>query len=125
MTSSPAWITAPSSNAVTIGRKRSGVNRSLNTVSTAAFTRFSAIWASRPSSRDSISILPIIDAGSASRSLMRGATSFSPWRSARRVALATITSWFVMVNRTDTPDRWLMCGLDRARWDSVATISVM
>src|SRR3546814_1468672 len=54
-----------------MGRKRSGVKRSLKTVSTAAFTRFSAIWASRPSSSASISILPIIDAGSASRSLTR------------------------------------------------------
>ncbi len=118
-------MTAPSSNEVTMGRKRSGVKRSLKTVSTAALTRFSAMSPSRPSSSDSISILPIIDAGSASRSLTRGATSFSPWRRARRAALATITSWLVMVKRTETPERWLMCGLERARCDKVATISVM
>ena len=101
------------------------MKRSLNTVSTAALTRFSTICSSRPSSSDSISTLPIVDAGSASRSLTRGATSRSPWRSARRAALATSVSWFDTVRRTDTPERWLMCGLCRARCESVATISVM
>jgi hypothetical protein len=41
------------------------------------------------------------------------------------MALATSTSWLATVSRTDTPERWLMWALSRARWLSVATISVM
>ena len=42
---------------------------------------------------------------------MRGTTSVSPWRRARRVALATSVSVLDTVRRTDTPERWLTCGL--------------
>ena len=50
---------------------------------------------------------------------MRGTTTSSPSRSARRTALATIVSWFVTERRTDTPERWLMCGLWRASCENV------
>ena len=56
---------------------------------------------------------------------MRGTTSVSPWRRARRVALATRTSMLATVRRTDTPEAWFTWGLSRARWVRVATISAM
>ena len=83
------------------------------------------IWPSRPSSRVSISILPEVEEARASRSVMRGTTSVSPRRSARRVALATSTSMLATVRRTDTPEDWFTWGLSRASWESVATTSAM
>ena len=56
---------------------------------------------------------------------MRGTTSDSPTRSARRNAFATIVSWFETLSRTETPERWLMCGLCRASWLTVAMISLI
>ena len=119
------WATTPSSNAVITSRSLSGDRRCLNTASTAPLSMFSMIWPSRPSSRLSISILPAVDAASASRSQMRGTTSRSPERRARRTALAASTSLFDTLRRTDTPERWFTWLLWRARWENSATTSSM
>ena len=78
--SSPVCTIEPSSNDATIGPSRSGRTRARNTSSTAAFMMRSSTWPSRPSSSVSISILPDVDAASASRSETRGTTSRSPLR---------------------------------------------
>ena len=70
---------------------------------------------SRPSSSDSISILPDVDAAIAPRSHTRGTTSVSPARNARRNALAASTSLLLTDKRTDTPLRWFTWLLERAR----------
>ena len=80
------------SNDATIGPSFSGRTRARNTSRTAAFMMRSSTWPSRPSSSVSISILPVVDDASASRSETRGTTSRSPLISARRVAFATNVS---------------------------------
>ena len=115
-TSSPVWATAPSSKAAITSRVCSGATRALNTVSTAPLTRLSKIAPSRPSSSDSISILPPELAASASRSSIRGTTTRSPERSPRRSALAPTISWLVTDSRTLTPLRWLTWVLALASW---------
>ena len=119
------WTTLPSPKLATTSESSSGEKRFLNTSSTAARSMVSTILPSRPSSIDSISILPAVELISASRSLTRGTTWRSPrWR-ARRVALATSVSVLVTVMRTETPERWLTWLLARATWLNVATISDM
>ena len=56
---------------------------------------------------------------------MRGTTSSSPADNDRRAALATMVSWLDTDRRTDTPDRWEMCGLWRASCEMVAMMSDM
>ena len=85
----------------------------------------STICSSRPSSMVSISSLPAVDDARASRSDTRGTTSVSPCTSVRRAALATRVSRLDTVRRTDTPERWLMCGLGGPAGESSATISAM
>ncbi len=60
---------------------------------------------SRPSSTDSSSILPRIEATMAGRSVIRGAAVFSPSRRARRSAVLRSVSSLAMLTCTLTPER--------------------
>ena len=72
----------------------------------------SRMSSSRPSSRASNSTRPSDAGRNAHRSTTRGISS-SPRSTARRSALATSVSYAPIENRTDTPLRWLTCGLFR------------
>ena len=91
-TSSPVLTTVPDSNAVMSSLVLSPETRRLYTCSTAPRRICSNTAPSRPSSTLSISILPAVEATSASRSLTRGATTVSPARRPRRTALAASSS---------------------------------
>ena len=116
-TSSPVCTTVPSSNAATTSRTRSGADPLLEhgrAPPPSAGARRSARRGPPRASRSRP--CPLVDAASASRSLTRGTTSFSPRRSARRAALATSVSWLA----NDEPHRHAGALVDvrlwRARW---------
>ena len=86
--SSPALKAMSSVKASATAAQSLGSHDSLNTSSTAAFTRCASTSSSRPSSKVSVSTLPAVDGVSCAKSHMRGTAVLSPRRSERRTALA-------------------------------------
>ena len=123
--SSPVDTPSSPSKASIIGRCRSVGTSSRNTSSTAARSIRSTTSPSRSSSRLSTSTFPEVAATRASRSEILGTASSSSERRALRTALAVMASWLVTLSRTDTPDRWLRCGLWRAWWLRTAMTRLM
>ena len=115
----PPW------NAATTGSSSPPVKVRLKTFSTARCTSLVRTLSSPPSPNVSISILPLVEATMALRSLTRGATSRSSSRIARLSAFDNKFSQLQMLTRTDTPERWLISGALRARCVSSATTCFM